>query len=39
MPTDVLKKMMPVVLPVITKIINLSLTQGDFCRSWKTAVV
>ena len=39
MPTDVLKKMMPVVLPLITKIFNLSLTQGDFCRSWKTAVV
>ena len=39
MPTDILKKMMPVVLPLITKIINLSLTQGDFCRSWKTAVV
>ena len=33
MPTDILKKMMPVVLPLITKIINLSLTQGDFCRS------
>ena len=39
MPIDVLKKMMPVVLPLVTKIINLSLTQGDFCRSWKTAVV
>ena len=39
MPTDILKKMMPVVLPLITKIVNLSLTQGDFCRSWKTAVV
>ena len=38
-PTDILKKMMPAVLPLITKIINLSLTQGDFCRSWKTAVV
>ena len=39
MPTDILKKMMPVVLPLITKIINLSLTQGDLYRSWKTAVV
>ena len=39
MPTDILKKMMPVVLPLITKIVNHSLTQGDFCRSWKTAVV
>ena len=39
MPTDVLKKMMPVILPLITKIINLSSTQGEFCRSWKTAVV
>ena len=39
MSTDILKKMMPAVLPLITKIVKLSLTQGDFCRSWKTAVV
>ena len=38
-PTDILKKMLPTILLLITKIVNLSLTQGDFCRSWKTAVV
>ena len=26
-------------LPIIAKIVNLSLTQGEFCRCWKTAVV
>ena len=38
-PTDILKKLTPVVLPLIVKIINLSLMQGEFCRSWKTAMV
>ena len=38
-PTDILKKLTPVVLPLIVKIVKLSLTQGKFCRSWKTAVV
>ena len=30
---------MPMVLPLITKIINILLTQGEFHRQWKTAVV
>ena len=38
-PTDILNKLTPVVLPLIVKIVNLSLTQGEFCRCWKTAVV
>ena len=38
-PTHILKKMIPAVLPLIVKIVNLSLTQGEFCRCWKTAVV
>ena len=38
-PTNILKKLIPAVLLLITKIVNLSLTQGEFCRSWKTAVV
>ena len=38
-PTDILKKLTPVVLPLIIKIVNLSLTQSEFCRSSKTAVV
>ena len=38
-PTGILKQLTPVILPLITKIVNLSLMQGEFCRSWKTAVV
>ena len=38
-PTDILKQLAPVILPLITKIVNLSLMQGEFCRSWKTATV
>ena len=38
-PTHVLKEMMPVVLPTITKIINLSLSMGIFSEQWKTAIV
>ena len=38
-PTDILKKMLPSIVPLITKIANLSLTKGEFCRSWKIAVV
>ena len=38
-PTDILKKVLPSILPLITKIVNLSLTKGAFCRSWKIAVV
>ena len=32
-PTDILKKMLPVVAPIITRIVNLSLSEGQFCRS------
>ena len=38
-PTTILKKMLPNVIPLITKIVNISLTDGCFCRDWKTAVV
>ena len=38
-PTHVLKEMMPVVLPTITKIVNLSLSMGIFSKQWKTAIV
>ena len=37
-PTHILKKVTPAVLPLKVKIVNLSLTQGEFCRCWKTAV-
>ena len=38
-PTTILKKMLPEVIPLITKIVNVSLTEGTFCRDWKIAVV
>ena len=38
-PTTILKKMLLDVIPLITKIVNISLTDGCFCRDWKTAVV
>ena len=38
-PTTILKKMLPEVIPLVTKIVNVSLTDGCFCRDWKTAVV
>ena len=37
--TNVLKSMLPSVLPAITKIVNLSLSDGLFHASWKTATV
>ena len=38
-PTNILKKILPVVCPLITKIVNTSLTNGEFSTKWKTAVV
>ena len=38
-PTSILKKILPVVCPLITKIVNTSLTNGEFSTKWKTAVV
>ena len=38
-PTHILKQMMPSVLRLITKIVNISLTKGEFHRNWKTAIV
>ena len=38
-PTSILKHILEVCLPVITQIVNLSLTNGEFCKSWKVAVV
>ena len=37
--TDILKSMLPAVLPAITRIVNLSLSKGLFHASWKTATV
>ena len=38
-PTPILKKMLPDVIPLIIEIVNISLTDGCFCRDWKMAVV
>ena len=38
-PTTILKKILPDVIPLITKIANISLIDGCFCRDWKTDVV
>ena len=38
-PTQILKKMLPTVVPLITKIVNLSLGKGTFAASWKNAIV
>ena len=37
--TTILKKMLPKVISLITKIVNISLGEGCFCRDWKVAVV
>ena len=38
-PTNILKEILPAVCPLITKIVNTSLTGGEFSTKWKTAVV
>ena len=38
-PTTTFKKLLPAILPLITKIVNLSLSEGQFIRFWKTAIV
>ena len=38
-PTTIFKKLLPKLAPLITKTINVSLTNGEFCRDWKMAVV
>lgn len=38
-PTHILKQMLPVIADLITKNMNLSLENGEFCRSWKVAIV
>ena len=38
-PTDLLMKCLDVLLPVITKIINISLDTGCFPNDWKKAIL
>ena len=37
--TTIFKKLLHKLAPLITKIVNVSLTQGKFIKDWKTAVV
>ena len=38
-PTNILKKILPTVCPLITKIVNTSLTNREFGTKWKMAMV
>ena len=38
-PTCIFKHLLPSVIPIVTKIVNLSLSKGEFCHMWKVAVV
>ena len=38
-PTSVLKQITPSIVHTVTKIINISLTQGIFAEKWKTTIV
>ena len=37
-PTEFLKKVPVYCIPAITKVINLSLSMGDFYEEWKLAI-
>ena len=38
-PTSILKQILETCLPAIKQIVNMSLTNGEFCENWKVAVV
>lgn len=38
-PTTLFKKMLRKTIPLVTEIVNLSLTKGEFCDHWKEALV
>ena len=38
-PTHIFKQLLPSILPTVTKIVNLSLSEGEFCNKWQVAVV
>ena len=39
MPMALLKKILPRGIDTIKQVVNISLTMGEFCLEWKTAVV
>ena len=38
-PTKLLKDILPSVIPIITNIVNISLTEGLYSYQWKTAII
>ena len=38
-PTHIFMQQLPSILPTVNKIVNLSLSEGEFCNKWKVAVV
>ena len=34
-PTHIFKQLLPSILPTVTKIVNLSLSEGEFSNKWK----
>ena len=38
-PTQILKRVLTILIPIITHIVNASLTSACFCEEWKTSVV
>ena len=38
-PTQILKQLLPTILPYIMRVVNLSLSEGCFHNDWKTAIV
>ena len=39
LPTNILKAGIDIILPVVTKIVNVSLKTGEFADIWKTAII
>ena len=38
-PTNLFKKIVPLIIDIVTKLINKSLTEGAFSKHWKTAII
>ena len=38
-PTQVLKRILPIILGAITDLVNISLSTGSLAHNWKTAIV
>ena len=38
-PTNLFKKIVPLIIDIVTKLINISLTEGAFSKHWKTAII